>query len=247
MSFVRDDRGWIVGNHRSIVHTADGGQTWSEQPTGLSGSVIWEDAQFIDENTGWIVGRQSSNGFILHTADGGAIWTQQAGVFGTLSSIIGAQSVRFTDAQHGRIVGTVGLMAETRDGGETWTALEFGNGINSVVTSNPLHAIHLFDFNTGWAVGGTGTILRLGDLPDTIDLLGPALRAETIFLDGTGGVGLTWTPGEAEWSLESTRDLAGNEWDDVEHGNTPGQGEVAVELLTDGPQRCFRLRRSGGP
>jgi photosystem II stability/assembly factor-like uncharacterized protein len=328
MSFVSDGRGGIVGNHRSIVHTSDAGQTWSEQPTGLSGSVIWEDAQFIDENTGWIVGRQSSNGLILHTADGGlswspqqpagsdqvnavyfvdastgwavgrsglilhtanggatwipqengttwtfsdlffidsmtgwavsitgilhttdggATWTQQAGVFGGLSGIIGAQSVRFTDAQHGRIVGTVGLMAETSDGGETWTALEFGNGINSVVTSNPLHAIHLFDFDTGWAVGGTGTILRLGDLPDVTGLPGPALRAGTFSPDGAGGFRLTWTPGEAGWSLESTRDLAGSEWDAVEHGTPPGQGEVTVELLTDAPQRFFRLRRSGGP
>ena len=103
----------------------------------------------------------------------------------------------------------------------------------------------------GETTSNTSPEPTIDDLLATIDLLEPALRpalrAESIFLDGTGGVRLTWTPGEAEWSLESTRDLAGNEWDDVEHGNTPGQGEVAVELLTDGFQRFFRLRRSGGP
>ena len=67
--FATPERGWAVGGEGVILATADGGQTWRPQASGVGDDLY--DVRFFDESEGWAVGR---NGAMLHTADGGRTW-----------------------------------------------------------------------------------------------------------------------------------------------------------------------------
>lgn len=100
--FVDALTGWAVGD-RTILHTADGGLTWAEQPTGLDPApTSLTDVAFADAQRGWIAGGQ---GLILHTADGGASWNVQDS--GTTNALLG---VDFFDAVTGWISGEGGTI-----------------------------------------------------------------------------------------------------------------------------------------
>jgi photosystem II stability/assembly factor-like uncharacterized protein len=61
--------GWAVGENGSILHTSDGGGTWSLQASGTKNVLL--GVAFTSALTGWAVG---FGGTILHTTDGGASW-----------------------------------------------------------------------------------------------------------------------------------------------------------------------------
>jgi photosystem II stability/assembly factor-like uncharacterized protein len=67
--------GWAVGTNGTIVHTTDGGTTWTGQSNPLSGTtIVLRGVEFTDATTGWAVGL---GGTILHTIDGGSNWIPQ--------------------------------------------------------------------------------------------------------------------------------------------------------------------------
>src|SRR5437016_4900893 len=76
-----DPNGWAVGFGGTILHTSDGGATWSGQDSGTSNELL--GVQFTDALTGWAVG---AVGTILHTSDGGATWSGQDS--GTLNGLL---------------------------------------------------------------------------------------------------------------------------------------------------------------
>jgi len=59
-----------VGNSGTIVHTTNGGQTWSPQTSGIQDTL--RGVSFVDNSHGWVAVR---TGKVLRTADGGATWT----------------------------------------------------------------------------------------------------------------------------------------------------------------------------
>ncbi len=64
---------WVAGRPGSIVlHSPDAGQSWEIQKTDVT--VPMHAMQFIDEQTGWLVG---DCGTILGTTDGGKTWKVQ--------------------------------------------------------------------------------------------------------------------------------------------------------------------------
>ena len=92
----------------AVVVTGDGGRNWSqfevkEQPVSLF---------FLDQTTGWMV---TDHG-LWSTVEGGRNWNKVETRKGILQAC-------FLDPNHGYIAGTSGLLAETRDGGKTWTGL----------------------------------------------------------------------------------------------------------------------------
>jgi photosystem II stability/assembly factor-like uncharacterized protein len=67
--FASPERGWAVGDGGVIISTADGGQTWRPQTSGVGDDLF--DVKFFDESDGWAVG---GGGTMLHTRDGGRTW-----------------------------------------------------------------------------------------------------------------------------------------------------------------------------
>ena len=91
--FVDENHGWIAGywqeftlmeQHRwaVILHTTDGGQTWTKQAEGIESLLT--DIRFANPLHGWAVGFNRNNGTsaILNTEDGGQTWLLAKEVFG---------------------------------------------------------------------------------------------------------------------------------------------------------------------
>lgn len=69
--FVDGQRGWAVGHWGIVLHTVDGGETWSIQAKDLSHDRPLYSVWFQDQHTGVAVGLWSK---VLRTTDGGKSW-----------------------------------------------------------------------------------------------------------------------------------------------------------------------------
>ena len=170
IDFIDQRNGWAVGDRSTYVRTADGGKTWHLGKVGaaerlsadealLSQEPVLYDVQFLDADTGWIVGEF---GNIYHTTDGGKTWAAQqetllgAGIFVTLDlpTFFGVQ---FIDRLNGIAAGLEGRVARTRDGGQNWKFEKFDLKRPII---DPLYQPFQFPDTTGWAVGGAGEVAR---------------------------------------------------------------------------------------
>jgi photosystem II stability/assembly factor-like uncharacterized protein len=79
-----------VGYGQVIIHTTDGGVTWTTVPTSLTEQQFYV-VRFLDQMHGWI-GAQNT---ILYTNDGGLTWNQGTGVTGDVTGL------DFADLQNG--------------------------------------------------------------------------------------------------------------------------------------------------
>ncbi len=72
VAFVNRAEGWAVGRYATILHTTDGGKTWSVQHLSEQRNErVLFSVSFADPKHGIAVG---SGGLILRTEDGGALW-----------------------------------------------------------------------------------------------------------------------------------------------------------------------------
>ena len=134
--FLDKDEGWVVGHLGGIFHTTDGGKSWEAQQSGVS--TLLSAVNFVDRTHGWAVGE---GGVILHTQDGGSTWKRQQSGFeqragpppaetrglrlkkGVVTSHIGNLplfDVAFIDRTTGWVVGHLGAILFTQDGGRHW-------------------------------------------------------------------------------------------------------------------------------
>jgi photosystem II stability/assembly factor-like uncharacterized protein len=154
------DAGTVVGDSGTILHTTNGGTTWTTQS---SGTMNWLTAVFFsDIRTGTAVGGgydsvSNRSAMILRTTNGGEKWTSQSS--GTVHQWL--HGVSFTDASTGTAVGLNGTIIRTTNGGATWMS-------QPSQTAGDLDAVYFSDANTGIAVGsystnGDGVILRTTD------------------------------------------------------------------------------------
>jgi photosystem II stability/assembly factor-like uncharacterized protein len=66
--------GWAVGHDAVVLHTADGGRTWTLQRSAPEEERPLFDVYFSDAAHGFAIG---AYGAFLATADGGATWTER--------------------------------------------------------------------------------------------------------------------------------------------------------------------------
>ena len=111
ITFVGES-GWVAGYQGLMLHTGDGGRTWSKQATKTSQTL--ETVFFLDADHGWSVGW---SGTILRTSNGGKNWEEIHS-----DATWSLTSVYFQDAQNGWMVGFAGQILRSRDGGTTWQA-----------------------------------------------------------------------------------------------------------------------------
>ncbi|MDI6765472.1 MAG: YCF48-related protein [Bacteroidota bacterium] len=111
---------------------------------GIHTATIY-DIDFVNENTGWLVG---NNGMIVKTTDGGESWITQTS--GTSEHLFG---VDFVNNLTGWAVGNNGIIRETTDGGTTWNAQ--ASNVNAA-----LYDINFVNDQLGLIAGASGIILR---------------------------------------------------------------------------------------
>ncbi|WP_130618945.1 WD40/YVTN/BNR-like repeat-containing protein [Dyella amyloliquefaciens] len=132
VSFPTPQQGWAVGHDGVVLHTADGGASWSIQLDGRrAGALLQQQLQ-----------AKASRGELGSQDDAGKL-VDEVGRIAAQGAENPFLDVWFADARHGFIVGAFNLIFETTDGGQTWTTW-FDR------TENP-QRLHLY------AVRGIGT------------------------------------------------------------------------------------------
>ncbi|MDB5971164.1 MAG: photosynthesis system assembly factor family protein [Hydrocarboniphaga sp.] len=172
-----------VGMRGLIVSSADGGVTWTQQPSPVQSDLT--AVTFVGPATGWIVGH---DGVILATKDGGKTWKKQLDGRGAATEfaahyqrLVDAGSeegsallmqthlnykdgpslpyldVCFTDEETGYAVGPFGMIAVTRDGGSSWLPWLEHVDNPDFVTLNAIRKVG----DTIFIVGEQGLVFRL--------------------------------------------------------------------------------------
>lgn len=168
VTFTDLGNGWAVGlswdSHGTILHTTDGGNTWSKQDSGATGHLGYLYAvTFTDLINGWAVGSSwDVKARILHTTNGGQDWSlQYSGNEGTT-----LRDVTFIDSQNGWAVGYGCTILHTTGGDGTWVPVQhtsIDNPENLDLESIDLYAVSFIDADNGWATGKGNFILHTTD------------------------------------------------------------------------------------
>ncbi len=143
VNFPTESDGWACGRWGCILHTADGGKTWTRQKSGTDYTLT--SIVFVDPNNGWAVG---DGGTILHTGDGGKTWEKQESPVPFY-----LMKVYFSTPLKGWIVTERTHILYTDDGGKKWS-VQFKDQdfiLKSLSFCDSLH---------GWAVGEYGYIYK---------------------------------------------------------------------------------------
>jgi photosystem II stability/assembly factor-like uncharacterized protein len=150
--FSRKEDMWIVGDGGTILLSTDGGRSFVKS-LGHSGSGRstqgdaprdYYSVQFIDEETGYIVGDE---GLILASNDGGVSWREQRS--GTTAQLF---HLSF-QGKRGWVVGTGGVILHTVDGGRNWYPQSSG-------TTDDLNRVYFLTDKVGLVTGDNGALLR---------------------------------------------------------------------------------------
>ncbi len=240
--FVNSNVGTAVGKFGTIMHTTDGGNTWTVQESGTTRD--FNGVYFSDVNHGTIVGNctiSGENGIILRTTDGGNTWIeQQSGIHQHL------YGVAFSDNNNGLVVGNFGAVLKTTDGGTTWTQKTSGiiSGLNSVVILN---------LNTAIAVGAVGKIIKTLDGGETWTTMtsNTTKYLRSIYFSnsttgcavGDGGVIIRTTNSGSNWTIvasNTTQNLNGISFFNenigviVSGNTTSGTGGLMLKTINGG-------------
>jgi photosystem II stability/assembly factor-like uncharacterized protein len=172
--------GWAVGGATEIfnedysksqtlgalLHTSDGGKTWVQQ--GRKSDIYREGypeffaVQFLDDQNGWALEEgkydpvaKANRVFLARTTNGGVNWewinTGQEGPLGIGFALVQGD-LDFPDDKNGWVVGGLGTIIHTEDGGKSWMK----QGITTCGLSDcplRLFAVDFIDSQKGWIVG----------------------------------------------------------------------------------------------
>ena len=219
VSFPTAQDGWLVGTNQSsadngvILHTTDGGTTWS--PQSLSLDFTLDGVDFVDADNGWAISDDSSytgsgaSTAIEHTTNGGNTWTPE-----WLSGCLGLTAVDFLDSANGWVAGSyfpthfgggsaIPAIYKTTNGGLTWTREALPSGTRRLTITS----LQFLDQDNGWAVGST--------------FIGHSLQG---WLMKTTNGGSTW----ARVSPLNVDELVAVHFIDAQHGWIAGDGVYAT-------------------
>ncbi|MFM0642426.1 PKD domain-containing protein [Paraburkholderia metrosideri] len=193
VSFANARSGWIVGENGGVVHSTDGGITWTSQLTTPSGQI---GVSAADNDHAWVLNR---NRQVLRTTDGGTTWNAIP-----TGAPFGLTAIRFVDPAHGWAVGQSEGIVATTDGGTTWVVQ------NSNTSKPALNRLDFVDVNNGWAVSAGGYVMQTGDSGQSWNTVFQAASgialADVSFSDtlhgwvvGTSGTLMQTTDGGTTW------------------------------------------------
>ena len=155
--FIDANTGTVVGDDGVILHTTNGGATWTPQiggPLANDGS-FFSSVWFTDANHGTVTGWGATP--MLRTTDGGSLWVYQQTGLGPLTGLC---AVTFPDAHTGIAVGgyptaLAAPILRTTNGGVNWN-----RQIPPVYPVSGFFSVAFPSPDTGYVVGDGGVIIR---------------------------------------------------------------------------------------
>jgi hypothetical protein len=147
---------WDSGG--SLLHTTDGGTTWTGVRATLPGSVYGIRAmEFADASEGWLLAETQYGVLLLHTIDGGAHWGAIS-----IDDAWDLRAMYFSGHTDGWIVGGYDTILATTDGGGMAPITASNSGRSSRWT-NKSFTLRFKTTDDGYGLAPTQS--RLGDGP----------------------------------------------------------------------------------
>ena len=141
--------GWVAGDSGTILHTIDGGNTWSFQDSHTQNTI--EYLFFLNRNLGWAsVFNYSTPPYgtvLLKTTDGGMNWTGE----NYPDTNIFITCILYRDSLNGWMGGRPHALVKTTNGGLDWTQADIDT---NVLAFFPVLSIKFYNDKYGYASGG---------------------------------------------------------------------------------------------
>ena len=139
--------GWAAGESGIIIHSSDGGNSFSVQNTPVN--FYTNDIFFCNKRLGWAVANENffSGSTFLKTTNGGVNWMSFK--FPDSNKVI--RSVYFLDSLNGFCGSFTGNIYKTTNSGFTWNESVVDSGVFNIY---PISEIKFISHDTGFACGG---------------------------------------------------------------------------------------------
>lgn len=199
VQFFGPDTGWALewsGDADTLYKTFDGGSSWVAidiSPVASFDNFEASAFQFINRDTGWVVGRGQ---IIMKTTDGGSTWVIQSPYveFG-----LDYGWVQFIDGQTGWA--NNGYLSRTTNGGATWTKLNF-SALDVHFANAHLGLAVTFSSGLARTTDGGVTWTPIKGVPDSLNSV-RFINADTAWAVGNYGIILITTDGGITWDRQS--------------------------------------------
>ena len=152
IEFVSPLKGFVVGWGNTFMMTEDGGATWVDIAAGTD-IYYYSGLNFYDENNGFAMGLNLSNGLDSYiTNDGGITWNP-----GTNTTNMAEFASAYADENTLFTVGKDQVISKSEDGGENWSV------INTGIQGFYNFEVYFKDLNNGIVSTEDGTLLTTHD------------------------------------------------------------------------------------
>ena len=152
IEFISPLKGFVVGWGNTFMMTEDGGATWVDIVAGTD-IYYYSGLNFYDENNGFAMGLNLSNGLDSYiTNDGGITWNLLTNTtnMAEFASAYADENTLFT-------VGKDQVISKSEDGGENWSI------INTGIQGFYNFEVYFKDLNNGIVSTEDGTLLTTHD------------------------------------------------------------------------------------
>jgi photosystem II stability/assembly factor-like uncharacterized protein len=190
--FISPQVGWGVNSAGQIVHTEDGGKTFTIQKT--VGPDVWlRCMSFTSPTDGWI-GSITRRQRLWKTKDG-KTWTDMTpglpavpsavcGICSPSKNVVYASGTQYPDREAG--------ILKTTDGGQTWTSISMAAHANLLIDNYFVDDLH------GWVVGGVGGT----DYPDLQPVVLFTADGGANWENRLANSGIDFPKGEWGWKIQ---------------------------------------------
>lgn len=203
VSFPTPEQGWAVGHDGIVLHSTDGGLSWSKQLDGRAIGRIYADYYAAEAAAGHLGNPEQT-----------ARLVDEANKIAAQGAEISLLDVWFADNRTGFIVGAFNVILRTEDGGKTWAPWHHR-------TDNPnrLHLYAIRRLDAGLFVAGEqGLLMKLDEAGQRFVALETGYRGTWFGIAGRGATVLVHgLRGNAYRSVDG-----GRQWTKVESGLQEG-------------------------
>jgi uncharacterized protein (TIGR03437 family) len=260
ISFADANNGWAAGSSElfptssgydaqlgCILHTSDGGKTWTDQAGNICGfstsTYHWNPTEYsviqaLDAQNVWALAADADAATVqvAHSTNGGSTWTLvDTGIAGSIAVGYGMVQggMHFIDAQHG-CFGGWDVAGCTSDGGAHWTqspdhckespcylnsnGVAFADSLHGWIVGGGMYTTT--DGGADWTPNTPVTISGGSNEPPTLEAI-QFVNSSNGWLSGDRGLLFQTTDAGADWhpvSSGTSNDLLGLSFVDPTHG-----------------------------